>query len=95
MQSYPSPEKLTAALSPKVVSFNEFLSNLFSVGVISLELKRLDFADTVYNKKRELNIEDIRSRLMEFRDGKLRRGIEMLLDVEPNRRKEVYMIWGV
>lgn len=68
---------------------------MFSVGVISLELKRLDFADTVYNKKRELNIEDIRSRLMEFRDGKLRRGIEMLLDVEPNRRKEVYMIWGV
>jgi hypothetical protein len=68
---------------------------LFSVGVISLELKRLDFADTVYNKKRELNIEDIRSRLMEFRDGKLRRGIELLLDAEPNRRKEVYMIWGV
>jgi hypothetical protein len=65
------------------------------VGVISLELKRLDFADTVYNKKRELNIEDIRSRLMEFRDGKLRRGIELLLDAEPNRRKEVYMIWGV
>lgn len=65
------------------------------MGVISLELKRLDFADTVYNKKRELNIEDIRSRLMEFRDGKLRRGIELLLDVEPNRRKEVYMIWGV
>lgn len=68
---------------------------MFSVGVISLELKRLDFADTVYNKKRELNIEDIRSRLMEFRDGKLRRGIELLLDAEPNRRKEVYMIWGV
>lgn len=65
------------------------------MGVISLELKRLDFADTVYNKKRELNIEDIRSRLMEFRDGKLRRGIELLLDAEPNRRKEVYMIWGV
>jgi len=35
-------------------SFNEFLSNLFSVGVICLELKRLDFADAIYSKRREV-----------------------------------------
>lgn len=32
---------------------------------------------------------------MEFRDPKLRRGLELLLDPQPNTRKEVYMIWGI
>lgn len=34
-------------------------------------------------------------RLSEIHDQKLRRGIELLLDPDPNRRKEVYMIWGI
>jgi hypothetical protein len=44
-------------------SVNEFLSNLFSVGVIALELKRLDFADGIYSKKKEVMYDEIDRRL--------------------------------
>jgi hypothetical protein len=52
---YPSPEKLRAAHSNKCEDYKELLSNLFSVGAIALELKRLEFADGIYLKKREVN----------------------------------------
>ena len=54
MQSYPSPEKLASLASPKMEALNEFLSNLFSVGAIALELKRLEFADGIYSKRKEV-----------------------------------------
>ena len=41
----------------------EFLSNLFSIGVIALELKRLEFADSIYIRKREINAEEVGRRL--------------------------------
>jgi hypothetical protein len=34
--SYPSPEKLNCAYTYKTEDYNEFYSNLFSVGVIAL-----------------------------------------------------------
>ncbi len=34
-------------------------------------------------------------RVNEFRDPKLRRGIDLLLQRDPNKRKEVFMIWGI
>jgi len=36
LQSFPSPEKLLTAFSSKMGSYNEFDSNLFTVGVIGL-----------------------------------------------------------
>lgn len=33
---YPSPEKLNASYTNKMETYNEFLSNLFSVGVMGL-----------------------------------------------------------
>ena len=63
IETYPSPEKLNSLLSPRLSSFNEFLSNLFSIGVIALELKRLQFADNIYIKKKEINHEEIAKRI--------------------------------
>jgi hypothetical protein len=42
---YPSPEKLNANYTNKLETFNEYLSNLFSVGVMALELNKMDFVD--------------------------------------------------
>jgi hypothetical protein len=78
-----------------VSSYSEFLSNLWSVGVISLELKRLDFADSIYTKKREINHEEIARLVGEFRDPKLRLGVEILLSMDPNERKQIFSVWGI
>ena len=72
-----------------------FMSNLFSVGVICLELKRLEFADKVYNKKKEVNYEEVARRVEEIQDGRLRKGVAMLLDGNPQERKKVFQVWGV
>jgi hypothetical protein len=92
---YPSPEKLRTAYSSRCEDYKEFLSNLFSVAAIALELKRLDFADGIYLKKREVNYEEIRVRLGEFGNERLRKGLECLLDANPNERKKIYQMWGI
>jgi hypothetical protein len=65
------------------------------VGVIALELNRLDFADSIYHRKREVNYEEVRSRVKDFKDEKLRRGLECLLDANPSERKKIFQIWGI
>ena len=95
MLGYPSPEKLRTAYSAKTEEVNMFMSNLFSVGVICLELKRLEFADGVYSKKKEVSYEEVARRVEEIRDLRLRQGVAMLLDGNPLERKKVYQVWGV
>jgi hypothetical protein len=92
---YPSPEKLRAAHSSKCDDYKEFLSNLFSVGAIALELKRLEFADGIYLKKREVNYEEVRGRIAEVADERLRKGLECLMNDNPNERKKIYQLWGI
>ena len=75
MQSYLSTKKMNDMHSPVMGNSNEFTSMLFSIGVISLELKRLEFADGVYLGKKEVNHEEIAKRVSEFRDVGLRNGI--------------------
>jgi hypothetical protein len=60
---YPSPEKLRTAMSSKLEDFKEVLSNLFSIGVMALELNRLEFADGIYTRKKEVNYDEIKLRL--------------------------------
>ena len=60
-----------------------------------MELKRLDFADDIYSKKKEVDQEEIRMRVGEFKDPKLRMGVELLLSGDANVRKQVYSVWGI
>ena len=92
---YPSPEKLRTALSNKMEDYKEFLSNLFSVAVIALELSRLEFADSIYTRKKEVNYEEIKARLREIKSERLRKGMECLLDPNPAERKRIYQMWGI
>lgn len=92
---YPSPEKLRTALSNKMEDYKEFLSNLFSVAVIALELTRLEFADSIYTRKKEVNYEEIKARLGEIKSERLRKGMECLLDPNPTERKRIYQMWGI
>ena len=43
--------------------YKDFLSNLFTIGAIALQLNRLEFADGIYVKKKEVNYEEINHRL--------------------------------
>ena len=92
---YPSPEKLRTALSNKMEDFKEFLFKLFSVAVIALELSRLEFADSIYTRKKEVNYEEIKARLREIKSERLRKGMECLLDPNPAERKRIYQMWGI
>lgn len=75
--------------------YKEFLSNLFSVAVIALELSRLEFADSIYTRKKEVNYEEIKARLREIKSERLRKGMECLLDPNPTERKRIYQMWGI
>jgi len=88
--SYPSPEKLSTAYGSKLNTYDEFSSNLFSVGVIGLEIYYLEFVESIYSKKKDVNLEEVRSRVKKFKDEKLRRGVECLLNVNPSERKKIY-----
>jgi hypothetical protein len=95
MTYYPSPEKLSAAYDNKLQDYDEFLSNLYTIGIISLEVNRLEPADNVYIRKREINYGEIKNRLLEFRSERLRKGVECLLDSNPAERKKIYQFWGI
>jgi len=93
--SYPSPEKLSCAYTYKIDDYNEFYSNLFSVGMIAMEISSMDFVDKIYARKKEVDYPEVARRLRGFKDEKLRRGVQCLLDINPNERKRVYQIWGI
>jgi hypothetical protein len=84
LKGYPSPEKLNIANNSKLSNYDEFASNLFSVGVIGLEVHNLQSLDNLYLKKKEVNFEEVRSQVSKFKDEKLRRGLGCLLNVSPS-----------
>lgn len=52
VQHYPSPEKLYAAYESKLQTVDDYFSNLFSIGLIGIELNKMDFVDGAYAGKR-------------------------------------------
>lgn len=78
LTSYPSPEKLQAANSFSS-TYDEFKSDLFTVGMIGLELFSMNFKDDMYVMKKYIDRNRIVEQLGMIKDGKLRSGLEILL----------------
>jgi hypothetical protein len=55
----------------------------------------MESMDEIYIRKREIDHELVQRRLREIRNDRLRQGIECLLSVNPQERKNVYQIWGI
>lgn len=74
MLSYPSPEKLKAAFNSKMSDYDQFESNLFSIGAIGLDLYQLDRSGRLYTKK-EIDFNEIQHRLKDIKNPKLKIGL--------------------
>jgi hypothetical protein len=53
-------------------------------------MHNLGFVDSLYSKKKEVNVEEVRVWVRKFKNETLRRGVECLLSVNPNERKKIY-----
>lgn len=87
MHVYDSPEKIKSISSTMEEHYDVYLSDLFSLGVVILEIYHLEFMDDVYNKNgRMINRELLERRLNTITNSKLRRYTGLLLDPQPEKR---------
>ena len=76
----------------RVEDYDEYLSDLWTVGAIGLEMKRT--GEGMYARK-EVNMSDVEKRIGEVRDSELRQGLTVLMRVEPKERADVFRVWGL
>lgn len=94
LASYPSPEKIQAS-NLAHADYNEFKSDLFTAGVLGLQLHAMNFRDDLYSQKRFVDRVKLNHSLALVREERLRGGLAILLNENPDHRLQIFQYWDI
>ena len=63
--------------------------------MIGLELVSMNFKDDMYVMKKYIDRNKIMEQLNAIKESKLRSGVEILLNENPNERENIYNFWNI
>lgn len=78
LASYPSPEKIIASNQTNY-DYDEFKSDLFSIGVFGLQFLNMNYRDDLYFQKKFVDRAKLYHNLAQIQNGRLRGGLGILL----------------
>ena len=94
LATYPSPQKIQSSNQVSMV-FDEYRSDLFTVGIFGLQLHSMNFQDQIYAPKRHVDRQKINEGLSRIRQERIRGGLAILLSENPEDRLLIYQYWNV
>lgn len=94
LASYPSPEKIQAS-NYSNIDFNEYKSDLFSIGIFGLQFLNMNYRDDLYVHKKFVDRQRLGESLSTINNPRLRGGMGILLSQDPDQRSKIFRYWQI